>query len=180
MNAKFIIFATLVALASAASRRYGHQPSSSQSAQDWDQLEQQQQQQEQVEDNQHTEPHYTYSYAVRDDRSGDRKSQHESRHGDQVRGQYRMMESDGTERVVDYSADDRSGFNAVVRHHPERRQHPVPVLVAVRAVQIPVDVATAGSGEQHRQQHQEATSNMRLVQHYAPQPWMISSHIRHN
>ncbi|XP_058059395.1 uncharacterized protein LOC131210202 isoform X1 [Anopheles bellator] len=61
---------------------------------------------------------YSYGYAVRDEHSGDIKSQQEVRHGDRVRGQYRTLESDGTERIVDYTADDHRGFNAVVRHQP--------------------------------------------------------------
>ncbi|XP_053680564.1 cuticle protein-like [Anopheles nili] len=61
---------------------------------------------------------YSYGYAVRDELSGDVKSQQEVRHGDRVRGQYRTLESDGTERIVDYTADDFRGFNAVVRHQP--------------------------------------------------------------
>ncbi|XP_035795945.1 cuticle protein 19.8-like [Anopheles albimanus] len=61
---------------------------------------------------------YSYGYAVRDELSGDIKSQQEVRQGDRVRGQYRTVESDGTERIVDYTADDRRGFNAVVRHQP--------------------------------------------------------------
>uniref|UniRef100_A0A182SIE5 Uncharacterized protein n=1 Tax=Anopheles maculatus TaxID=74869 RepID=A0A182SIE5_9DIPT len=61
---------------------------------------------------------YSYGYAVRDELSGDIKSQQETRNGDRVRGQYRTVESDGTERIVDYTADDVRGFNAVVRHQP--------------------------------------------------------------
>uniref|UniRef100_A0A182R0C5 Uncharacterized protein n=1 Tax=Anopheles farauti TaxID=69004 RepID=A0A182R0C5_9DIPT len=61
---------------------------------------------------------YSYGYAVRDELSGDIKSQQEIRNGDRVRGQYRTVESDGTERIVDYTADDVRGFNAVVRHQP--------------------------------------------------------------
>uniref|UniRef100_A0A182PKN1 Uncharacterized protein n=1 Tax=Anopheles epiroticus TaxID=199890 RepID=A0A182PKN1_9DIPT len=61
---------------------------------------------------------YSYGYAVRDELSGDIKSQQEVRNGDRVRGQYRTLESDGTERIVDYTADDVRGFNAVVRHQP--------------------------------------------------------------
>uniref|UniRef100_A0A182W039 Uncharacterized protein n=1 Tax=Anopheles minimus TaxID=112268 RepID=A0A182W039_9DIPT len=61
---------------------------------------------------------YSYGYAVRDELSGDIKSQQEVRNGDRVRGQYRTVESDGTERIVDYTADDVRGFNAVVRHQP--------------------------------------------------------------
>uniref|UniRef100_A0A182N664 Uncharacterized protein n=1 Tax=Anopheles dirus TaxID=7168 RepID=A0A182N664_9DIPT len=67
---------------------------------------------------QHDQDDYSFGYAVRDELSGDIKSQQEVRNGDRVRGQYRTVESDGTERIVDYTADDVRGFNAVVRHQP--------------------------------------------------------------
>ena len=35
-----------------------------------------------------------------------------------VRGQYRLVDPDGTERVVTYTADDYNGFNAVVEKRP--------------------------------------------------------------
>lgn len=68
-------------------------------------------------------PRYEFGYEVRDPRTGDFKAHHETRDGDHVRGQYSMLESDGSRRVVDYTADDQNGFNANVRregwsHHP--------------------------------------------------------------
>lgn len=59
-------------------------------------------------------PQYTYAYTVHDQYTGDSKSQHESRHGDVVRGQYSLTEPDGSRRTVDYTADPYSGFNAIV------------------------------------------------------------------
>ncbi|KFB42446.1 AGAP010116-PA-like protein [Anopheles sinensis] len=50
--------------------------------------------------------------------TGDIKSQHETRHGDEVHGQYSLLDSDGHRRVVDYHADHHTGFNAVVRREP--------------------------------------------------------------
>lgn len=176
MAAKYLIFGTLVAMASAASLSHDLQRQSSpSSSHQWNQQQWQQDHRPRHQDqDQHSDPSYTFGYAVRDDWSGDRKSQHESRQGDRVRGQYRMVESDGTERVVDYSADDRNGFNAVVRHEPEWHQHPV--AIAVR----PVAVVVAEHDRHHRQEGQEATSSVRFYQHYAPQPWVISNKIRHN
>lgn len=49
-----------------------------------------------------------------DDLTGDVKSQHEIRDGDVVKGQYQLLEPDGSVRIVDYSADDLNGFNAIV------------------------------------------------------------------
>ncbi|CAB0037636.1 unnamed protein product [Trichogramma brassicae] len=60
-------------------------------------------------------PQYNYGYDVQDPNTGDYKSQQESRSGDQVRGSYSLLEADGTRRIVEYTADDHNGFNAVVR-----------------------------------------------------------------
>lgn len=59
-------------------------------------------------------PKYSFNYAVKDPHTGDDKSHHETRDGDVVKGSYRLKESDGTERVVEYTADKHNGFNAVV------------------------------------------------------------------
>ncbi|CAO1421120.1 unnamed protein product, partial [Diamesa tonsa] len=59
-------------------------------------------------------PQYQFSYDIHDGLTGDAKSQTESRNGDVVKGQYSLIEADGTRRIVDYTADDVNGFNAVV------------------------------------------------------------------
>ncbi|KAL3279974.1 hypothetical protein HHI36_017479 [Cryptolaemus montrouzieri] len=63
-------------------------------------------------------PQYTYGYDVQDALTGDSKSQHESRNGDSVQGQYSVVDPDGTLRTVDYTADPINGFNAVVNKQP--------------------------------------------------------------
>jgi hypothetical protein len=55
-----------------------------------------------------------YKYGVHDPSTGDIKHQSEERTGDVVRGQYSLVEPDGTVRTVDYTADPVHGFNAVV------------------------------------------------------------------
>ncbi|XP_075992706.1 uncharacterized protein LOC142987668 [Anticarsia gemmatalis] len=60
----------------------------------------------------------SFAYDVADPNTGDFKSQVESRSGGNVVGQYSLLESDGTKRTVDYTADDVNGFNAVVRKDP--------------------------------------------------------------
>ncbi|CAH0547185.1 unnamed protein product [Brassicogethes aeneus] len=60
-------------------------------------------------------PHYSYAYTVNDQSTGDSKSQHETRQGDNVRGQYSLSEPDGSRRTVDYTAGPHVGFNAVVQ-----------------------------------------------------------------
>jgi len=58
-------------------------------------------------------PQYRYAYSVQDSITGDIKGQHESRDGDVVRGQYSLVDPDGTLRTVTYTAG-KEGFNAVV------------------------------------------------------------------
>ncbi|XP_046960831.1 cuticle protein-like [Vanessa cardui] len=62
----------------------------------------------------HAHPKYDFSYSVADGHTGDNKSQHESRDGDAVHGEYSLVEADGSVRTVQYTADAHNGFNAVV------------------------------------------------------------------
>lgn len=80
-------------------------------------------------------PKYAFNYGVKDPHTGDVKSQHEERDGDVVRGSYSLVEPDGSTRTVQYSADDHTGFNAVV-HKSGHAVHPVatPVVHAAPAV----------------------------------------------
>ncbi|XP_013201199.1 larval/pupal rigid cuticle protein 66-like [Amyelois transitella] len=59
----------------------------------------------------------SFSYGVADPFTGDFKQQVESRAGDNVNGQYSLIEPDGTRRTVDYAAGSE-GFNAVVKKDP--------------------------------------------------------------
>ncbi|XP_050669082.1 cuticle protein 8-like isoform X1 [Leptidea sinapis] len=61
-------------------------------------------------------PKYEYNYSVADGHTGDNKQQQEVRDGDVVKGSYSFHEADGSIRTVEYSADDHSGFNAVVHN----------------------------------------------------------------
>ncbi|CAH2075407.1 unnamed protein product, partial [Iphiclides podalirius] len=70
-------------------------------------------------------PKYDYSYSVADPHTGDHKSQHEIRDGDAVHGSYTLLQPDGSVRTVDYSANDHTGFNAVV-HNSAPAVHPAP------------------------------------------------------
>jgi len=77
-------------------------------------------------------PKYSFNYGVKDYHTGDVKDQWEERDGDVVKGEYSLVEPDGTTRKVTYTADDHNGFNAVVHksgtaHHPTTVGHaPVP------------------------------------------------------
>ncbi|XP_053662179.1 cuticle protein 8-like [Anopheles marshallii] len=69
-------------------------------------------------------PKYQFEYGVKDPVTGDHKSQWEMRDGDIVKGSYTLDEPDGTQRIVEYRADDRNGFEAIVKKigkpkHPE-------------------------------------------------------------
>jgi len=83
-------------------------------------------------------PQYNYGYSVSDSLTGDQHSQHESRDGDVVQGQYSLVEPDGAVRTVTYTADAVNGFNAVVD-----RSAPT-VVKAVAQVAHPVAHAIAG------------------------------------
>ena len=52
---------------------------------------------------------------MQDPHTGDAKSQWETRDGDVVSRQYSVVEKDGTVRVVEYTANDKNGFQAVVK-----------------------------------------------------------------
>ncbi|OWR46529.1 larval/pupal rigid cuticle protein 66-like [Danaus plexippus] len=78
----------------------------------------------------HGADYSSFSYGVADPHTGDVKSQHETRVGDNVVGQYSLLESDGSRRTVDYAADAHSGFNAIVRKDPALVAHPAPAVVA--------------------------------------------------
>ncbi|KFB42427.1 AGAP010095-PA-like protein [Anopheles sinensis] len=81
---------------------------------------------------------YQFNYEVHDDHTGDVKSQQEERHGDVVKGQYTLIDADGYRRVVDYTADDHNGFNAVVRREPVEGHKLVKAVVPVAKVVAPV------------------------------------------
>ncbi|CAG9837292.1 unnamed protein product [Diabrotica balteata] len=88
--------------------------------------------------------HYDFAYGVSDPHTGDAKSQHESRRGDVVHGSYSLLESDGTKRTVDYTADPHSGFNAVV--HKEPAVHAVAPVVAKIAAPVAYAAPVAHAG----------------------------------
>lgn len=60
-------------------------------------------------------PKYHYDYAVHDLKHHDIKHQWETRDGDKVKGEYSLIEPDGTKRIVQYEADKHTGFNAIVK-----------------------------------------------------------------
>ncbi|CAG9560626.1 unnamed protein product [Danaus chrysippus] len=85
-------------------------------------------------------PKYEYSYSVADGHSGDNKQQQESRDGDVVKGSYSFHEADGSIRSVEYSADDKNGFNAVV-HNSAPTAAPALIKAAPLVLKAPVYAA---------------------------------------
>ena len=82
-------------------------------------------------------PKYAFKYGVSDPHTGDVKHQQEIRDGEVVKGQYSLVEPDGSIRTVDYVADPVNGFNAVVSksgpsiHLPpvKHLEHAAPAIV---------------------------------------------------
>ncbi|XP_049866478.1 cuticle protein 19-like [Pectinophora gossypiella] len=70
----------------------------------------------------YSHPKYEFAYSVEDKHTGDIKSQHESRDGHLVKGEYSLHQPDGSVRTVKYTADKHSGFNADV-HYSGHSQH---------------------------------------------------------
>ncbi|XP_050342851.1 paternally-expressed gene 3 protein-like [Nymphalis io] len=67
-------------------------------------------------------PRYAFEYGVNDPHTGDIKQQKEQRDGDVVKGQYSLVEPDGSVRTVDYIADWETGFHANV-HNSKDNKH---------------------------------------------------------
>lgn len=88
-------------------------------------------------------PRYGFNYAVNDPLTGDQKAQTESRDGGVVKGSYSLTEPDGTLRVVDYTADSVSGFNAVVKRVGPAAHPQTLVAAPVVSKQIVAPVAAA-------------------------------------
>ncbi|CAH0724278.1 unnamed protein product, partial [Brenthis ino] len=91
-------------------------------------------------------PSYAFEYAVRDPHTGDNKAQWEKRDGDVVRGAYSLVEPDGSVRVVEYRADDKTGFNAVVKRigpniHPVSAPiYKAPLPVIGYKAEVPISI----------------------------------------
>lgn len=78
-------------------------------------------------------PAYNFLYEVQDPITGDSHGQYESRNGDVVQGAYALMDSDGTRRLVEYTADPVNGFNAVVTKQPTGKAVVAPAVPAAYA-----------------------------------------------
>ncbi|KAL7044558.1 hypothetical protein ACKWTF_001964 [Chironomus riparius] len=61
---------------------------------------------------------YEFSYEVNEPKTGDIKQQFEKAVDGVIKGQYWLIEPDGSKRIVDYTADDKNGFQATVKVIP--------------------------------------------------------------
>lgn len=108
-------------------------------------------------------PQYSFQYGVHDSLTGDVKSAHEVRDGDAVKGQYSLVEPDGSVRTVDYTADDLNGFNAVVSKS-------LPAAPAVFAAPAPVAAVPIAPVHQEAPVVVEARSAVAPAVHAYPAP----------
>jgi hypothetical protein len=101
-------------------------------------------------------PDYKFGYGVEDSKTGNKQTHEESRDGDVVRGQYSLIEPDGSLRTVTYTADATNGFQAVVK----REGFPDEVFGgAGHKKQQPVHHQTQTHQAQSYQAHQEETDS---------------------
>ena len=96
-------------------------------------------------------PKYEFAYGVKDGHTGDIKDQKEVRDGGVVKGEYSLIQPDGTKRTVHYTADDHNGFNAVVSisgHavHPQVVQKVVAAPVVHAPIVHSAPVLSVGHG----------------------------------
>uniref|UniRef100_A0A1I8Q176 Uncharacterized protein n=1 Tax=Stomoxys calcitrans TaxID=35570 RepID=A0A1I8Q176_STOCA len=80
---------------------------------------------------------YKFAYDVNDQHTGDNHSHTEQRDGDLVHGEYSLIDADGFRRVVQYTVDPHSGFNAVVNRIPLEHVKTVVTQVAPVAYVAP-------------------------------------------
>ncbi|EDW67050.1 pupal cuticle protein Edg-84A [Drosophila virilis] len=122
-------------------------------------------------------PRYSFGYDVQDAVSGDVKSQQETRDGDLVQGQYSLNDADGYRRIVDYTADAKRGFSAVVRREPLNAAAPVAkqLKVAVPMPKLqPVQPVVVRSYVAPTLIHHAPVAH---VVHAAPAPTIVSHHV---
>jgi hypothetical protein len=81
---------------------------------------------EKQEEAQDESANYEFNYEVHNEETGDIKRQSEKAENGVIRGQYSLIDSDGFRRVVEYTADDKNGFVAVVKREPTNFKVPQP------------------------------------------------------
>ncbi|VVC93503.1 unnamed protein product, partial [Leptidea sinapis] len=118
-------------------------------------------------------PKYDFAYSVADGHSGDNKSQHESRDGDVVHGEYSLLEADGSVRTVQYTADPHNGFNAVVSNSaPAHQAAPAHGPIFCLSLLVAAAIAQYGHG------HGSAYSSQHFIKHDG-HPEIVQVHGHH-
>ncbi|CAB3230459.1 unnamed protein product [Arctia plantaginis] len=112
-------------------------------------------------------PNYKFAYEVNNAHTGDFKSQHESRRGGTVLGQYSLIQPDGVQRTVDYRADDHSRFQATVNNQ-ERQANGHAANVNINSVAVERQSNSPGSLANF--------GNVRPVQSYQAWPTSTGPH----
>lgn len=69
----------------------------------------------------HDKKHYRFSYAVKDQHSGDDFSHSQKQENGAVQGSYKVHLPDGRTQVVKYTADDVHGYRAVVTYETDHQ-----------------------------------------------------------
>ncbi|XP_035429010.2 uncharacterized protein LOC118262018 [Spodoptera frugiperda] len=126
-------------------------------------------------------PKYEFEYSVSDKKTGDHKHHHETRDGDRVRGEYSLVESDGSLRKVQYHADDHNGFNAVVSKTVNKHgDHAVSVTDHTRFFYpvghgIKINHYFPGKNYQYQQLEQKENINERKPVHEEREPEVVKN-----
>lgn len=121
-------------------------------------------------------PKYDFSYSVHDTETGDIKQQQESRDGDVVHGSYSLYDADGHHRIVEYTADDHNGFNAVVRREPTGHAVAAPVHKVVAPVHKIVAAPQVYHAEPQVYHAQPQVYHQAPVAHYSAPIAKVVSH----
>lgn len=67
---------------------------------------------------QNSNPNYQFGFDVKDDEFTNYQNRKEVREGNQIKGSYSVVDSDGFIRTVTYTADPKEGFKAQVVREP--------------------------------------------------------------
>ncbi|KAJ8709175.1 hypothetical protein PYW07_009001 [Mythimna separata] len=134
---------------------------------------------------------YKYSYNIEDPTTGDSKSQHEVRQGDVVTGAYTVQGSDGIKRTVEYTADAKHGFQAVLHEDPvsppQTTQPPAPqyynTINAIQYQPTPRPVFAQYQTPNPRPEYvqfQTSTPRPEYVQYQTPAPRPLYEPVQHS
>ncbi|XP_045764307.1 cuticle protein 19.8 isoform X2 [Maniola jurtina] len=110
-------------------------------------------------------PSYQFGFDVSDDKFTNYQNRQEQRDGDQIKGSYSVVDSDGFIRTVTYTADPKEGFRAEVSRKPTDIvvKYPTPKPPVVQP-QGPPQQQAAYQPQIQQQQHQPQQQQQRPQQ----------------